>query len=299
MCIRDRDNRLYLKRVILSNYKKSFEDVNKVIDNKNIQKFICNVEKNLKIIGITNTGKVFHIDWESNINNDYKLDNKILGNIDRNEIINFHSIKKEIKNYLCILNSDGRFKKVLFDEDMIKSNRSFGITKLKNNIKTIDSFVSSEEKNLLILTSIGRLFKFSLSNKIMAPTTKQSQGLMIAKLFPTEQIVSCCSYQNEENIYLVSKQGKIFCLNSNEIYFANEYSLGYLNEKTQIKNDYFLKILPSNYYLDIETNKNKSARLDLNKLNFKSNKTNFLIDFLKLDKDEYLENCFRLENFLA
>ncbi len=296
LCI---DNRLYLKRVILSNYKKSFEDVNKVIDNKNIQKFICNVEKNLKIIGITNTGKVFHINWESNINNDYKLDNKILGNIDPNEIINFHSIKKEIKNYLCILNSDGRFKKVLFDEDMIKSNRSFGITKLKNNIKTIDSFVSSEEKNLLILTSIGRLFKFSLSNKIMAPTTKQSQGLMIAKLFPTEQIVSCCSYQNEENIYLVSKQGKIFCLNSNEIYFANEYSLGYLNEKTQIKNDYFLKILPSNYYLDIETNKNKSARLDLNKLNFKSNKTNFLIDFLKLDKDEYLENCFRLENFLA
>ena len=296
LCI---DNRLYLKRVILSNYKKSFEDVNKVIDNKNIQKFICNVEKNLKIIGITNTGKVFHIDWESNINNDYKLDNKILGNIDPNEIINFHSIKKEIKNYLCILNSDGRFKKVLFDEDMIKSNRSFGITKLKNNIKTIDSFVSSEEKNLLILTSIGRLFKFSLSNKIMAPTTKQSQGLMIAKLFPTEQIVSCCSYQNGENIYLVSKQGKIFCLNSNEIYFANEYSLGYLNEKTQIKNDYFLKILPSNYYLDIETNKNKSARIDLNKLNFKSNKTNFLIDFLKLDKDEYLENCFRLENFLA
>ena len=67
----------------------------------------------------------------------------------------------------------------------------------------------------------------------------------------------------------------------------------------QIKNDYFLKILPSNYYLDIETNKNKSARLDFDKLNFKSNKTNFLIDFLKLDKDEYLENCFRLENFLA
>jgi len=34
------DNRLYLKRMILSNYKKSFEVVNKSIDNKNIQKFI-------------------------------------------------------------------------------------------------------------------------------------------------------------------------------------------------------------------------------------------------------------------
>ncbi len=296
LCI---DNRLYLRRMILSNYKKSFENVNKIIDNKNIQKFICNIEKNIKIIGITNKGKVFPIDWESHINNDYKLDNKILGNINPSEIINFHSIKKELKNYLCILNSDGRFKKVLFDEDMIKSNRSFGITKLKNNIKTIDSFISSEEKNLIILTSIGRLFKFSLSNKVITPTTKQSQGLMIAKLFPNEKIVSCCSYQNGENIYLVSKQGKIFCLKNNEIYYANEYSLGYLNERTQIKNDYFLKILPSNYYLDIETNKNKSARLEFDKLNFKSNKTNFLIDFLKLDKGEYLKNCFLLENFFA
>jgi len=38
--------------------------------------------------------------------------------------------------------------------------------------------------------------------------------------------------------------------------------------------------------------------LKFEKLNFKSNKTNFLIEILKLDKDEYLENCFRLENFL-
>ena len=113
------DNRLYLRKMILNSYKKSFEDINKIIDNKNIQKFICNIDKNLKLIGITYTGKVLHIDWESNINNDYKLDNKSLGNINPNEIINFHSIKKEVKNYLCILNSDGKFKKVLFDRDMI------------------------------------------------------------------------------------------------------------------------------------------------------------------------------------
>ena len=293
------DNRLYLRKMILNNYKKCFESQNQILDNRNIQKFICNIDKNVKIIGITFTGKVCHIDWESNINNEYKLENKSLGNIDPNEIINFHLIKKGIKNYLCILNSDGRFKKVLFDEDMIKSNRSFAITKLKNNIKTIDSFISIAEKDLIILTSIGRIFRFNLSNKFLPPTTKQSQGLILAKLLPTEKIVSCCTYRNGENIYLVSKQGKIFCINSNEIYLANEYGLGYLNEKTQLKKDYFLKILPSNYYLDIETNKNKSIRLNLDKLNFKSNKTDFLTDFLKLDKDEYLENCFQLENFLS
>jgi len=284
--------------MISNNYKKSFDEENKIIDNRNIQKFICNIDKNLKIIGITFSGKVFHIDWESNINNDYKIDNKILGNIDPNEIVNFHSITKGTKNYLCILNSDGRFKKVLFDEDMIKSNRSFSVAKLKKNIKTIDSFISNEGKNLIILTSIGRIFKFNLSNKYLAPTTKQSQGYILAKLLPTEKIVSCCSNENGENIYLVSRQGKIFCINSNKIYYANEYSLGYLDEKTHLNKDYFLKILPSNQYLDIETNKNKSARLNLEKLNLKNNQSNFLIDFLKIEKDEYLENCFRLEKFL-
>ena len=75
--------------------------------------------------------------------------------------------------------------------------------------------------------------------------------------------------------------------------------MGYLNEKTQLKEDYFLKILPSNFYLDIETNKNKSARLNFEKLNFNSNKSSFLFDFLEVDKDENLINCFGLENLLS
>ena len=118
------------------------------------------------------------------------------------------------------------------------------------------------------------------------------------KLLPTEMIVSCCPYKNGDNIYLVSKQGRIFCINTDEINYSNEYRLGYLNERTQLKNDYFLKVLPSNHCLDIETNKNKSARFNFDKLNFKSNKNNFLIDFLKLEKGEYLENCFRLKNLI-
>ena len=121
---------------------------------------------------------------------------------------------------------------------------------------------------------------------------------MLVKLLPTEMIVSCCPYQNEEDIYLVSKKGKIFCINNNEIYYANEYKLGYLNDKTQLKDDCFLKVLSSKHYLDIETNKNKSARLNFGKLNFKSMKTSLLIDFLQLETGEHLENCFRLKKLL-
>ena len=148
------------------------------------------------------------------------------------------------------------------------------------------------------MTSIGRIFKYSLSNQCISPATKQSQGLILTKLLPGEKIVSCCESKTGENLYLVSKKGKFIYLNNNEIFDANKAYLGYLNEKAQLKNDAFMKILPENSFLDIETNKNKSARLNFKKLNLKSKKTLISIDFLKLEKDEYLKNCFRLENYL-
>ncbi len=292
------DNRYYLKKLIHSNYKKLLDNQNKFIENKNVQKFICKINKNLKIICITSLGKVLQINWKSNINNDYKLDKKLLGNIDPKEIINFHHLDSNLKNYLCILCSDGKFKKVLFDDDMIKSTRVFSIAKLKNSTRIIDSFIFTQEQKLIILTSIGRIFKFNLSNEFLKPNTKQSQGLLLANLLPKEQIVSCCKSKDKDLIYLVSKKGKFFELKIDEIYNAHNSKLGYINEKIQLNNDNFIKVLPSNEYIEFETNKNKSARINLKKFTSNSGKNVLKVDFLNLAKDEYLENCSRLENLI-
>ena len=64
--------------MLFSNYKKSFEDTNKIIDTKMSINLYVIFDKNLKLIGLTFTGKVININWESNINNDFKLDNKNL-----------------------------------------------------------------------------------------------------------------------------------------------------------------------------------------------------------------------------
>jgi len=290
------DNRFYLKKLIYNNYKKLQDQENKYIDSKNVQKFICNIFKSLKIIGITSSGKVLQIDWKLNINSDYKLDKKVLGAIDPRKIINFHYLDENLDNYLCILNSDGRFKKVLFDKDMIKSNRVFSITKLKNSTNIIDSFTYNKEQKLIILTSIGRLFKFDLSNEYLNTSTRQSQGILLFNLLPREEIVSCCKGKEKDVLYLISKKGSFFNLNIDEIYDAHNSKLGYINEKIQLKNDQFIKIISNNEYIDIETSKNKSARLNLSKLTSESNKNKIKVDFLNLEKDEYIENCSSLEN---
>ncbi len=292
------DNRFYFKKLIYSNYKKLLDHENKFIDNKNIQKFICNINKSLKIIGITSSGKVLQINWELNINNDYKLDKKVLGNIDPREIINFHNLNSNLKNYLCILSSDGKFKKVLFDKDMLKSNRIFSIAKFKDSTNVIDSFVYSTDQKLIILTSIGRIFKFDLSNNKLKPNTKQSQGTLLVNLLPKEHIVSCCKSKEEDLLYLVSKKGKFFELKIDEIYDAYNSKLGYVNDKIQLNNDYFIKILNNNHFIELETNKNKSARLNLRKFKSNPGKNILKIDFLNLEKDEYIESCTCIKNLI-
>ena len=68
--------------------------------------------------------------------------------------------------------------------------------------------------------------------------------------------------------------------------------------RDRLKDDHFIKVFPSNHYIDIETNKNKCARLDLNKLTLISSKNMLKIDFLNLEQDEYLENCSRQEKLI-
>ena len=62
---------------------------------------------------------------------------------------------------------------------MVKSNRSFTITKLKNNVKIIDSFITDGNDSLIILTSLGRIFKFDLSDRNIAPSNRNSQGFYL------------------------------------------------------------------------------------------------------------------------
>ena len=115
---------------------------------------------------------------------------------------------------------------------------------------------------------------------------------------PKEKVVSCCKSKEKDFIYLVSKKGKFFKLKIEEIYDAHNAKLGYVHEKIQLKNDYFIKVITNNQYIDCETNKNKSARINLTSLSSNSGKNCLKVDFLNLEKDEYLENCSCLETLI-
>ena len=92
--------------------------------------------------------------------NEFKLDNKVLGSINPNEILNFHSIIKGTKNYLCIINSDGKFKKVLVENKMKNQTSYFG--RLENFTPVIIEKVSNSDIGKIINVRIDDFNKNNL-----------------------------------------------------------------------------------------------------------------------------------------
>ena len=282
------DNRFNVKNLLLNNYKKLIENNNKLLIKKNTYQFICDFNNKLKLLAITYTGKVINIDWKNYISCDYKLDNKILSNINPYEIINFHNFNEDEENYLCILCKDGRFKKILYDNAMQKANRSFSIIKTTKENKIINSFISKENKVLIMLTSIGRLFKYKLDNKYFAPVSKQAQGTILNKLFPREEMISCCTCKPNDQIVLITKKGTFYRVKENEIYNSYNSKLGFIDKNLKIENDSFFGITTDNKYCEIITNKGRSAIINFSELKININNKKYQIDFLNFENDEYI-----------
>jgi len=292
------DNKFNVKYLLINNYKKLVENDNKLITKKNLYQFICNFNNTLNLFALTNSGKVINIDWKRYLNSDYKLDSKLLSNINPYEIINFHNFNGSTDNYLCILFKDGRFKKILYDNEMIKTKRAFAIIKTKKETKIINSFISKQNMILIILTSIGRIFKYKLDNKYIAPVSKQAQGIILSKLFPREEIISCCECRTDDQIVIITKKGTFFRLKENEIYNSYNSKLGFIDKKFQIKNDTFFGITTDNKCCEIVTNKKRSAKINFSKLKLNINTKKFQIDFLNFDNDEYINNIYFLNNLI-
>jgi len=284
------DNKFYLRKIQSNNYKKFIEMRNIYLNSKNNFIFTCNISKNLKIFAFTISGKIINIDWKLLINNDCKLDNKILNNTNPSEILNFHFLQKNMENFLCLLTEDGRFKKITINNEMINTNRIFSIIKQKKENIIVNSFISNQNELLIIITSIGRLFKFYLSNSFIPPSSKQSQGSNLIKLLPQEKIIYGCNCKKDDYINIASKKGKFFKINTNEISNSHIYKMGYLNEKIKLKNDDYIKLFTNNQYCILETNKEKIAKFSLKTINVKSNKYLYDTDFIKFQEDEYLTN---------
>ena len=119
-----------------------------------------------------------------------------------------------------------------------------------------------------------------------------------SKIFPQEEIISCCTCITNDQIVLITKKGKFYRVKESEIYDSHNSKLGFIDGKLEIKNDTYLSLTTDDKYCEIITNKERSATINFTKLKININTKKYDVNFLDFDDDEYINNIYFSKNLI-
>lgn len=157
-------------------------------DNPSPARLIWPIEKQPKILAITNNGKIGLLKWEFSGNQPGSLERFLPAGLEGERINDLLPISTNQTLYLGLLSSDGRFKRIKLNETIEISGRAATILKLKQGVELKSAMFCPVNGYLLIVSDIGRMIKIKLIDSEIPLMSKLAQGSITLKLFPGESI---------------------------------------------------------------------------------------------------------------
>jgi len=235
-------------------------------------KLIWPIKNEPKILAVSQEGKIGLLKWEFAGQNPGPIEKFLPAGLEHDEIINLIPIT-EIKDIsLGLISTDGKFKRISINEISDISNRSTTILKLKDNVKLKSCIICKENSYLYIVSDIGRIIKFKITEKNFPFMSKLAQGTSIIKLFPGENIIEALCFQEIQNkdLILITSKGSFVKLSTKEIKTSKKGELGtmgiYFKDNKTI-NDRVINCFVSNKYVYIKTDKERYEKLKTDQIN--------------------------------
>ncbi|KGG16083.1 DNA gyrase subunit A [Prochlorococcus sp. MIT 0603] len=263
-------------------------------------RLIWPIEKQPKILAITNLGKVGLLKWEFAGNHPGTIDKFIPSGLEEEEITSLLPLYKQNNLSIGLLTSDGRFKRIDLNEVIDMSGRAATVLKLKEKIILKASFLCPLNGYLIIVSDIGRILKIKITEESLPLMGKLAQGSIILRLFPGEEIVGGITVgENEKaDIVLISEEGTVIKYSVNDIRLCNKGDLGTIGIKLQEyknKKDRIIQIYNGNQLIGIKTNHGRNGRVDSNQIKELSTNIEHKKAF-NLYENEFLEKIIPLTN---
>ncbi len=262
-------------------------------DNPSPARLIWPIEKQPKILAITNNGKIGLLKWEFSGNQPGSLEKFLPAGLEGERITNLLPILTNQDLHLGLLSSDGRFKRIKLSETIEISGRAATILKLKEGVELKSAMLCPVNGYLLIVSDIGRMIKIKLIDSAIPLMGKLAQGSIALKLFPGESIVGgvTINEHEKEDIVLISREGTVVKHSLKNMRLCSKGDLGFIAmnlKKSKISQDKVIQIFKSNQLVGITTNLGKNGRVSSSQLGSLKEKEEHKKAF-NLREDEFLE----------
>ncbi len=235
-------------------------------DNPSPARLIWPIEKQPKILVITNNGKIGLLKWEFSGNQPGSLERFLPAGLEVERITDLLPVLMNQDLCLGLLSSDGRFKRIKLNEIIESSGRAATILKLKEGVELKSAMFCPANGYLLIVSDIGRMIKLKLIDSEIPLMSKLAQGSITLKLFPGENIVGGISIsENEtEDIVLISREGTVVKHSLKNMRLCSKGDLGFIGmnlKRSKNNQDKVIQIFKSNQLVGITTNLGKNGRV--------------------------------------
>ncbi len=256
-------------------------------------KLICNIERQPRIVIVTNSGKVALLKWEFAGNQPGKINRFLPTILAEEKISDLLALDEQKDQSIGILTNDGKFKRINIKEILDMSGRAASLLKLKEGVFVKTSVICNLNQSLIIVSSIGRIIKFNIDENSLPIMGKLAQGNTIIKLFPTEKIIGAVSASNDEEIYLVSTKGILTKYLVKDIRSSKKGDFGIIKESFKYKTEAIIKVFKNNQTISLLNSNGEHRRIS--KHDIESN--NNLLKDLKMNKDETITDAVPLIEF--
>ena len=262
-------------------------------DNPSPARLIWPIEKQPKILAITNNGKIGLLKWEFSGNQPGSLERFLPAGLEGERITNLLPVLTNQDLHLGLLSSDGRFKRIKLSETIEISGRAATILKLKEGVELKSAMLCPINGYLLIVSDIGRMIKIKLIDSEIPLMGKLAQGSIALKLFPGESIVGgiTVNEHEKEDIVLISREGTVVKHSLKNMRLCSKGDLGFIAmnlKKSKNNQDKVIQIFKSNQLVGITTNLGKNGRVSSSQLGSLKEKEEHKKAF-NLRENEFLE----------
>ena len=261
-------------------------------------KLIWPIKNEPKILAISHLGKIGLLKWEFAGQKPGPLKQFLPAGLENDEIINLIPLPERKDISLGLISSDGRFKRVSFNEITDLSNRSMTLLKLKGDIKVKSCFICEEDSHLFIISNFGRIIKVSITENNFPCMGKLAQGTSIMKLFPNEKIIESINIRANQNkdLIFINNKGYFIKYNTKEIRLSKKGELGsiiidYKNNKKS--NDRIINCFINNNYIYIKTNKDRYEKLKTDQIDKSIYKKEKKLN-IELNDNEFIKSTFSI-----
>ena len=262
-------------------------------DNPSPARLIWPIEKQPKILAITNNGKIGLLKWEFSGNQPGSLERFLPAGLEGERITNLLPVLTNQDLHLGLLSSDGRFKRIKLSETIEISGRAATILKLKEGVELKSAMLCPINGYLLIVSDIGRMIKIKLIDSEIPLMGKLAQGSIALKLFPGESIVGgiTVNEHEKEDIVIISREGTVVKHSLKNMRLCSKGDLGFIAmnlKKSKSSQDKVIQIFKSNQLVGITTNLGKNGRVSSSQLGSLKEKEEHKKAF-NLRENEFLE----------